>query len=70
MHPSIEVVIANGEPCYQVVINGMAIRRHDRWQAELLLEQFQADKLPSDWFSHPLGSRSLFDDDAEPDPGV
>lgn len=69
--PSIEVVISNGEPCYQVMIAGMAILRHDRWQAELLLEQFRERELPPDWYDHPLGCRSVFcDDDPEPDPGV
>lgn len=72
MSALIEVVVADdGSPCYQVEINGMIIRRHDRWQVEVLLEQFRSGELPPDWYDHPLGSRGVFTDDSpEPDPGV
>lgn len=71
MSPLIEIVICNGQPVYQVTLNGMSVRRANRWQAELLLEQFRSGELPPDWYAHPLGCRSAFCDDSdEPDPGV
>jgi hypothetical protein len=70
--PTVEVVIdGNGYRCYQVELAGLIFRRGNRWQVELLLEQYRADALPSDWYAKPLGRRSIVNDtDTEPDPGV
>jgi hypothetical protein len=70
--PTVETVIGeDGQPCYQVTINGHVVRRHDRWQVDTLIEQLYADQLPAEWYAAPLGCRSrICDDSAEPDPGV
>lgn len=70
--PTVETIIgSDGQPCYQVVVNGMSITRHDRWQVDLLIEQLYAGELPDGWHDLPLGTRhQLVDTDYVPDPGV
>lgn len=71
-YPTIEVVIRDGNPCYQVCGNGLCCHHRQAWQAIVMFEaQCVANGLPipGGWTGRPSGMATV-GPPPTPDPGV